>query len=296
MAHDERRRGGERADRRPEWRGDEGFGGGWGNQVPRPHRLGDRNFRGPGDDPDYGPRYGEGGGHGYGSGGDWYGPDTTSGDYLYGGPGLDAEFGGPRFDRADVGSVGSHGVHPVASASSPGYGMGAGAMFGSSAREFAIRREARHDPHYAEWRQRRMSEFDRDYDEYRRENQSRFDREFGEWRQRRGEQRAALGRVREHMDVTGSDGGHVGTVDCTRGDRVVLTRSDEVSGGVHHVIPCAWIDRVDDKVVLNIEAEEARRRWQTEDRGRALFERKDLGQFGPHVLNRSFAGTYPDED
>jgi hypothetical protein len=303
MAHDEGRRGSrserdERGERAPEWRGDDGFGGGWGNQVPRPHRLGDRNYRGPADDPGYGPRYGEGAGHGYGAGG-WYGPDAADSDYRYGGPGLDAEFGGPRFDRADVGSAGSagsHGAHPVASASSPGYDMGAGGMFGSSARAFAIRREARHDPHYADWRHRQMAEFDRDYDEYRSENQSRFDREFGDWRRRRGEQRAAVGRVREHMEVTGSDGGHVGTVDCTRGDRIVLTRSDEASGGVHHAIPCAWIDKVEDKVVLNIEAEEARRRWQTENRSRALFEREDLGRRGPHVLNRSFAGTYSDEE
>ena len=300
MAHDERRGRrwrdrGEGGERGPEWRGDEGFGGGWGNQVPRPHRLGDRFFRSPGDDPDYGPRYGEGGAHGHGAG-DWYGPEASFGDYRYGGPGLDAEFGGPRFDRVDVGSVGSHASHPVASASSPAYAMGAGGMFGSSAREFAIRREAQRDPHYAEWRHRQMADLDRDYDEYRRENQSCFDREFGLWRQRRGEQREAVGRVREHMEVTGSDGSHVGTVDCTRGDRIILTKSDQDSGGIHHSIPCAWIDKVEDKVVLNIEADEARRRWQDENRSRALFEREDLGRRGPHVLNRSFAGTYSDEE
>ena len=298
MAYDDGRRGrrerGRRGERGPEWRGDDGFGGGWGNQVPRPHRLGDRDYRGPSDDPDYGPRYGAGGSHGYG--GDWYGPDAADSDYRYGGPGLDAEFGGPRFDRADVGSVGSHGVHPVASASSPAYDIGAGAAFGSSARDFAIRRDARrHDPHYADWRHRQMAELDRDYDEYARENQSRFDREFGAWRRRRGEQREAVGRVREHMEVVGSDGSHVGTVDCTRGDRIILTKSDEEAGGMHHSVPCAWIDRVDDKVVLDIDADEARRRWQTENRSRALFEREDLGRRGPHVLNRSFAGTYPDK-
>ena len=96
--------------------------------------------------------------------------------------------------------------------------------------------------------------------------------------------------------MVGSDDGHVGKVDCTRGDRIILTRSDEASGGIHHAIPCAWIDRVDDKVALNIEAEEARRRWQSENRSRALFEREDLGRRGPHVLNRSFSGTYSDEE
>jgi hypothetical protein len=305
MAHDDRRREGrrergergERAELPPQWRGDDGFGGGWGNQVPRPHRFGDRDYRGPGDDSDYGPRYGAGAG--YGSGGRWYGPDAADSDYRFGGPGLDADFrDGPRFDRADPGSS-SYGAHPAASASSPAHG--GGAMLGNSAREFALRQEARrdrqrHDPHYADWRRRQMDELDRDYDDYRREHQSRFDREFGDWRQRRGEQRAALGRVKEHMEVTGADGGHVGIVDCTRDDRIVLTRSDTEAGGVHHIIPCAWIASVDDKVVLNLPAEEAQRRWQEEDRSRALFERQHLGVPGPHVLNRSFAGTYPDEE
>ena len=277
MAYDDRRRGRRCDERGPEWRGDEGFGGGWGNQVPRPHRLDDRG-RGAamGDDYDYGPR-----------GGSWYGPDAADSDYRYGGPGLESEFGGPRLDRADFGSARSRDARPISSESRFGYGLGAG-MF--------EREGQRHDPHYAEWRHRQVAEFDRDYDEYRRENQSRFDREFGAWRERRSEQRAAVGRVKEHMEVVGSDGGHVGKVDCTRGDRIVLTRSDEASGGIHHAIPCAWIDRVDDKVILNIEAEEARQRWQDENRSRALFEREDLGRRGPHVLNRSFSGTYPREE
>jgi hypothetical protein len=32
--------------------------------------------------------------------------------------------------------------------------------------------------------------------------------------------------IREHMEVIGSDGQHVGTVDCVRGNRLVLTKSD----------------------------------------------------------------------
>jgi len=288
MAYDERddrrRRG---WGRESQWRGDPSFGGGWGNQLPRAHRLGDRAFSGPGDDPDYGAeRYGPGEPAGYGA-------DLTSGGYGYG-PGYDPEFsGGPRFDRADVGSVGTHGVHPVSSPSSPAYGFGQGGMLGSSARAFAIRRQ---DPHYAEWRQREIDALDRDYDEYRREHQSRFDREFGAWREKRGAQRASLGRVAEHMEVVGSDGAHVGTVDCTRGDSIVLTRSDDSAGGVHHRIPCAWVESVDDKVALNLTGEEARERWRVEDRSRALFEREDRARRGPHILNRSFAGTYSDEE
>jgi hypothetical protein len=303
MAHDGRDRGREdgwrgRQDdrdgdwgRETQWRGDQGFGGGWGNQVPRPQRLGDRG-RGPADDPrGEGERYRRDEGGGYGGGGGRYGPAGAQGEFGGGGIGLDSEFsGGPRFDRADVGSTGTHGVHPVSSPSSPGYG--GGGMFGSSAREFAI---VQQDPHYAEWRSRQMEELDRDYHEYRSENQSRFDREFGQWRERRGEQRKAVGRAMEHMEVVGSDGSHVGTVDKIRGDRIILTKSDADAGGIHHSIPCGWIDSVEDKVKLNIDAEEARRRWQSEGRSRALFEREDSGQAGPHVLNRSFAGTYRDK-
>jgi hypothetical protein len=32
--------------------------------------------------------------------------------------------------------------------------------------------------------------------------------------------------IREHMEVIGADGVHVGTVDCVKGDRIVLTKSD----------------------------------------------------------------------
>ena len=273
--------------RETEWRGDQGFGGGWGNQTARPQRLGDRDDRGrPGDDADYIRSERFRGGEPVGYGRDFGG----GGGFDYGGPGFDANFsGGPRFDRADVGSTGTHGVHPVSSASSPAYGAGTG----GSAREYEI---LRHDPHYSAWRGRQMAELDRDYDEYRRENQSRFDREFGAWRERRGQQRQAVGKVREHMEVAGSDGSHVGTVDKVRGDRIILTKSDQDSGGMHHSIPCGWIERVDDKVVLDIDAEEAKRRWQDEHRSRALFEREHRGVPGPHVLNRSFAGTYPDEE
>jgi len=188
----------------------------------------------------------------------------------------DEDMGSVRFRPAGIGDF--------------GYDIGTA---GLSARAYAF---ARRDPHYADWRDRQMALLDRDYAEYRREHQSRFDREFDDWRTRRNAQRAAVARIAAPMEVTGSDGSHVGIVDCVRGDRIVLTRGDEAAGGVHHSLPCAWVERVDDKVVLAIDAEEARRRWQSENRSRALFEREDRGGRGPHVLNRSFAGTYPDEE
>jgi hypothetical protein len=149
------------------------------------------------------------------------------------------------------------------------------------------------DPHYQQWRQRQIAELDRDYDEYRREHQSKFESDFGSWRQQRQTKRQMLGQIREHMEVVGSDNEHVGTVDRVAGDRIVLTKSDPESGGVHHSLSCSEIDRIDgDRVILGINATEARIRWRDESRERALFEREDQGEAGPHVLDRSFSGTY----
>jgi len=149
------------------------------------------------------------------------------------------------------------------------------------------------DPHYSSWRQRQLDELDRDYAEYRREHQTRFEEEFGGWRQQRQQKRGLLGQLREHMEVVGSDDEHVGTVDRAAGDRLILTKSDPDSGGVHHSLSCADIDRVDgDRVILGCTAEEARNRWRDEYRDRALFEREDQGAMGDRVLDRSFSGTY----
>ena len=154
-------------------------------------------------------------------------------------------------------------------------------------------RERDVDPHYRNWRDRHLSDLDRDYDDYRRENQSRFESDFGSWRERRMQKRDLLGRVREHMQVVGSDDQHVGTVDKIAGDRIILTKSDPESGGAHHSLSCSDLDRIEgDKVILDCTADQARQRWRDESRSRALFERDDQGEMGPRMLDRSFEGTY----
>jgi hypothetical protein len=154
---------------------------------------------------------------------------------------------------------------------------------------------APNDPHYHAWKRRQMEDLDRDYDDYRREHQSKFESEFGGWREKRQAKRRMLGDIREHMEVVGDDGGHVGTVDCVRGDRIVLTKSDPDSGGMHHSLGCGDIARVEnDKVMLDISADKARERWQSEGHSRALFERERDRDDGPHMLDRSFSGTYRD--
>ena len=159
------------------------------------------------------------------------------------------------------------------------------------------RRSAARDEDYHGWRRSQIAALDRDYDEYRAENRTKFEREFGSWRNERQTQRSALSKVTEHMEVVGSDGEHVGTVDKVRGDRILLTRNDADAGGRHHSIPSRWIESVDDTVKIRKTAEEAKAHWRDEERGAFFGDDRDRNgdtgnQNGPHILNRSFSGTY----
>lgn len=77
--------------------------------------------------------------------------------------------------------------------------------------------------------------------------------------------------IREHMEVIGADGAHIGTVDHTDGDRIKLTRKDS---GVaheehHHYIPKGLVAEVEgDQVRLSANADVAA----------ALFEEEKGGQ------------------
>lgn len=144
------------------------------------------------------------------------------------------------------------------------------------------------DDDYQGWRRRQIDDLDRDYAEYRRENATRFENEFVSWRSERQTQRGSLARVSEHMDVIGSDGQHVGTVDKVRGDRIVLTKSDPDAGGHHHSIPSRWIESVDERVTIRKTADEAHAAWRDEERSGALFGEGEDRRY----LNRSFSGTY----
>lgn len=60
--------------------------------------------------------------------------------------------------------------------------------------------------------------------------------------------------IREHMEVIGADGVHVGTVDHLDGDRIKLTKADSGQGsheGHHHYISLGLVAEVEgDKVRL----------------------------------------------
>jgi hypothetical protein len=50
---------------------------------------------------------------------------------------------------------------------------------------------------------------------------------------------SALSKVKEHMEVIGADGVHVGTVDHVEGNRIKLTKKDSGEGhhkGHHHYL------------------------------------------------------------
>ncbi|MBY0514290.1 MAG: DUF2171 domain-containing protein [Gemmataceae bacterium] len=70
--------------------------------------------------------------------------------------------------------------------------------------------------------------------------------------------------IREHMEVIGSCGSHLGVVDHVDGNSIKLAKNDPNSGGVHHWIPMDWVERIDEHVHLNKNCGEAMRDWQTE--------------------------------
>jgi hypothetical protein len=70
-------------------------------------------------------------------------------------------------------------------------------------------------------------------------------------------------KIREHMEVVGSDGAHVGTVDRIEQNRIKLTKSDPASGGTHHYLDLDEVDHVEaDKVCLKMSGGDARETWQ----------------------------------
>ncbi|WP_342109209.1 DUF2171 domain-containing protein [Methylobacterium sp. SI9] len=70
--------------------------------------------------------------------------------------------------------------------------------------------------------------------------------------------------IREHADVVGSDGVHVGTVDHVDKGEIKLTKRDAASGGLHHYIPLDFVHAVNDgKVELDRPAAEVMREWST---------------------------------
>ena len=67
--------------------------------------------------------------------------------------------------------------------------------------------------------------------------------------------------IREHMDVIGSDGKKVGTVDHVQGSEIKLTKSADAEGK-HHLIPLGWVAKVDAHVHLSKAANDVKAQWK----------------------------------
>jgi hypothetical protein len=69
--------------------------------------------------------------------------------------------------------------------------------------------------------------------------------------------------IREHMEVKGSDGQHIGTVDRVEGNRIKLTKSDQASGGQHRYMDLGQVQEVKDGcVVASRPADECKQKLQ----------------------------------
>ncbi len=91
--------------------------------------------------------------------------------------------------------------------------------------------------------------------------------------------------IREHMEVIGADGVHVGTVDHVRGDRIQLTKKDSGGAGFggghqdhHHFIPMGLVASVEgDQVRLSANADVAVT-MEEEEGGDAIDEDQSGGE------------------
>ena len=79
--------------------------------------------------------------------------------------------------------------------------------------------------------------------------------------------------IREHMEVIGADGVHVGTVDRVEGNRIKLIRADSGLGQEehHHYIPKGLIAEVEgDKVRLTARGDVVADLFEQEESGQPL--------------------------
>ena len=84
---------------------------------------------------------------------------------------------------------------------------------------------------------------------------------------------ADLSRIREHMEIIGADGVHVGTVDQVDGERIKLIKADSGShSGHHHYVSVGLVADIEgDKIRLSANGDNAVLLEEEED-GSALGE------------------------
>jgi hypothetical protein len=78
--------------------------------------------------------------------------------------------------------------------------------------------------------------------------------------------------IKEHMEIVGKDGAHVGTVDKVEGSRIKLTKKDSTAGhqGHHHYIERRLVGAVEGNTVrLSVNAADAMKS-ETEQSGKKV--------------------------
>lgn len=78
---------------------------------------------------------------------------------------------------------------------------------------------------------------------------------------------ADTSKIREHMEIVGADGVHVGTVDRVEGERIKLTKMDDHGSHSHHhrYLSLTHVASVDSKVWLAAKSEIALGEMEKED-------------------------------
>lgn len=69
--------------------------------------------------------------------------------------------------------------------------------------------------------------------------------------------------ILDKMEVISACGCRVGVVDRVEGNSIKLTRNDSPDGH-HHFLPLGWVDRVEDRVMLNRNASDVTNDWGTD--------------------------------
>ena len=79
--------------------------------------------------------------------------------------------------------------------------------------------------------------------------------------------------IREHMEVIGADGAHLGTVDRVEGNRIKLIRADSgmAHHDHHHYVPRGLVADVEgDKVRLSANADVVAALFEQEESGKPI--------------------------
>lgn len=108
---------------------------------------------------------------------------------------------------------------------------------------------------------------------------------------------AEVSKIKEHMEVIGADGVHIGRVDRLEGNRIKLARGDSGQGshkGHHHFIPTALVADVEgNKVRLSANADVAVS-FEEEAAGRSTGSARAGAEEGAQTIASSVVGAVQD--